>query len=142
MTQSNMTSNADNNEATYRHNFPFFLLDGILFTVALGMLGSTTVIPDFVRRLTDSEIIIGLSSSIFSIGFTLPQLFIARLIINQKRKKWWFILPNIPTRFVILIFGLFIFLQGNLEPTIMLILFFYCLWICLAWRWHSRRSLG
>ena len=74
--------NAGQNEKIYRRNFAFFLLDGILFIVALGVMGSTTVIPDFVRRLTDSEIIIGLSSSIFSIGYTLPQLIIAIVSID------------------------------------------------------------
>ena len=44
----------------------------------MAIISPTTVIPDFLRRLTDSEILIGLSSSLFTIGFTLPQLFIAR----------------------------------------------------------------
>lgn len=40
--------------------------------VALGIIGSTTVIPDFVRNLTDSEILIGFSGNIFTVGFALP----------------------------------------------------------------------
>lgn len=116
---------ADTHEAVYRRNFVFFLLDGILFSVALGVIGATTVIPDFVRQLTDSEIIIGLSSSIFSIGYTLPQLFIARLIVNQERKKWWFILPNIPTRFVILLFAVLLWTQTDLGAEIVLIFFLF-----------------
>ena len=115
--------NAGQNEKIYRRNFAFFLLDGILFIVALGVMGSTTVIPDFVRRLTDSEIIIGLSSSIFSIGYTLPQLIVARFIVNQERKKQWFIIPNIPTRFVILIFAILIWNLTNLSAEIILLLF-------------------
>src|SRR5688572_5196475 len=75
-------------ERVYRRNFSLFLLDGILFTVAISMIGATTVIPDFVRRLTDSEILIGLSGSLFEIGWTLPQLFIARYIVRHERKKW------------------------------------------------------
>jgi MFS family permease len=110
-------------EEVYRRNFFFFLVDGILFTVALNIMGPTTVIPDFVRRLTDSEIIIGVSSSIFSIGYTLPQIFVARLLVNKARKKWWFIVPNIPTRFVVLIFSLFIWFRFSLNAHTILILF-------------------
>lgn len=116
----------DANEPIYRRNFFFFLSDGILFSVALSIVGTTTVIPDFIRNLTDSEILIGLSSSLFDIGFTLPQLLIARYIIRVERKKWWFVGPNIPVRFVMLIFGLIVFLLGASQPQTILISFFIC----------------
>jgi MFS family permease len=113
-------------ERVYRNNFAVFLIDGILFTVAMGLIGSTTVIPDFVRRLTSSEILIGLSGSLFEIGWTLPQLFIARYIVRFARKKWWFVGPNIPVRFVILIFAVATVLIGKDQPTTILVLFFIC----------------
>ena len=53
-------------EPIYRRNFFFFLADSILFMVAIRIIDPQTVIPDFVRGLTSSEILIGLSSSIFS----------------------------------------------------------------------------
>src|SRR5579859_7197213 len=49
-------------ERIYRRNFGFFLTDGILFSVAMGVLGQTTLIPDFIRHLTSSEVLIGFSS--------------------------------------------------------------------------------
>jgi MFS family permease len=113
-------------ERIYRRNFIFFVADGILFMVAMGIIGPTTVIPDFVRRLTDSEILIGLSGSIFTIGFTLPQLLVARYIVRAANKKWWFIGPNIPVRFVILIFaGITVFL-GKDRPELILVAFLIC----------------
>ena len=121
-----MTSQTVNIENIYRRNFVLFLLDGILFTVAIGMMGSSTVIPDFVRRLTDSEVLIGLSSTLFSVGYTLPQLFVARYIVGYERKKWWFILPNIPTRFVILTFAIILGFSGTMQPTNILFLFLGC----------------
>ena len=51
-------------EPTYRRNFFFFLSDGILFTVAMNIISPSTIIPDFVRHLTNSEILIGLSGSL------------------------------------------------------------------------------
>ena len=110
----------------YRRNFYYFLADIILFTVALGIMGTTTVIPDFVRRLTDSEIVIGLSGSVFAIGYTLPQLFIARYIVRHTRKKWWFVGPNMLVRFVMLLFaGLLVWL-GTERAGLILLTFFIC----------------
>lgn len=113
-------------EQIYRRNFYYFLADGILFSVAMGIMGATTVIPDFVRQLTSSEILIGLSGSLFEVGWTLPQLFIARYIVGFARKKWWFVGPNIPVRFVMLIFAILTVLIGRDSPGSILLLFFIC----------------
>lgn len=116
-------------EQVYRRNFGFFFADAVLFTVAMGIIGPTTVIPDFVRRLTDSEILIGLAGNVFPVGFALPQLFIARHIVRHERKKWWFVGPNIPVRFVILLFALVLLWRGKSEPHLVLAVFFACYWI-------------
>ncbi len=121
-----MIDNPAQRERIYRRNFFFFAADGILFMVAMGILSPATVIPDFVRRLTDSEILIGLSGNMFAIGFTLPQLFIARYIVRAERKKWWFISPNIPVRFVMLIFAGIILWLGKDRPEPILLAFLVC----------------
>ncbi len=116
----------DQREKIYRKNFVFFLTDGILFTLAMSILGPSTLIPDFIRRLTSSEILIGISSSLFDVGWTLPQLFIARYIVRFERKKWWFAGPNIPVRFVMLIFAGLIVVFGAARPEAILIAFLIC----------------
>lgn len=113
-------------ERVYRRNFPYFLADSMLFTLAMGIISATTVIPDFLRRLTDSEILIGLSGSLFTIGFTLPQLFIARYIVRSARKKWWFVGPNILVRPVILIYAILLVWLGADQPALILLVFFIC----------------
>jgi MFS family permease len=113
-------------DRVYRRNFIFFLADNILFTVAISMIGSTTVIPDFIRHLTGSEILIGLCSSLFSVGYTLPQLFVARFIVRYARKKWWFVGPNIPVRLMILVFGGLVAWLGGDRPGLILAAFFVC----------------
>ncbi|MEP7288170.1 MAG: MFS transporter [Chloroflexota bacterium] len=115
-----------NRESIYRRNFALFLTDGVLFTVAMGVLGTTTVIPDFIRHLTDSKVLIGLAGSLFDICWTLPQLFIARYIVRYARKKWWFAGPNIPVRFVILIFAGLVVLLGKGRPGAILVAFLIC----------------
>ena len=113
-------------EKVYRRNFPFFLADAILFTAAMQIIGPTTVIPDFVRRLTDSEILIGMAGNLFPVGFALPQLFVARHIVRHERKKWWFVGPNIPVRFVMLIFAGILLVVGRSQPHLVLGAFFIC----------------
>jgi len=113
-------------ERIYRRNFALFLTDGILFSLAMAIIGPSTLIPDFIRRLTSSEVLIGLSSSIFDVGWTLPQLFIARYIVRFARKKWWFAGPNIPVRFVMLIFAVITVLLGKDQPQAILIAFLIC----------------
>ena len=111
-------------EQVYRRNFPFFLADTILFTLAMGIIGTTTVIPDFVRQLTSSEILIGLSGSMFTIGYMLPQLLVARYIVRYARKKWWFVGPNIPVRLMMLIFAGITVWLGAGRPEAILAAFF------------------
>jgi MFS family permease len=127
MTQLNQDLSVDSSpERVYRRNFVYFLIDGILFTVALNIIGPTTLIPDFIRRLTSSEILIGLSSSLFDVGWTLPQLFVARYIVRFSRKKWWFVGPSIPVRFVMLIFAGVTVLLGKGRPEAILAAFLIC----------------
>lgn len=113
-------------ERAYRRNFTMFTLDGILFMVAMGIIGPTTVIPDFVRRLTDSEILIGLSGNLFHAGYALPQLFVARLIVRSARKKRWFVLPNIPTRCILLLLALLLVMLAGEQGELILPAFFLC----------------
>jgi MFS family permease len=127
MTDSSLANlSSSQRERIYRRNFALLLTDGILFMVAMNIIGSTTVIPDFIRRLTNSEVLIGLSGSLFDVGWTLPQLFIARYIIRFERKKWWFAGPNIPVRFVIFIFALLTVLLGKDRPGTILVAFLVC----------------
>jgi MFS family permease len=92
----------------------------------MSLIGATTTIPDFIRHLTHSEVLIGLSSSLFDVGWTLPQLFIARYIVQYARKKWWFAGPNIPVRFVILIFAIVTVILGKERPEAILVAFLIC----------------
>lgn len=113
----------------HQRNFTYFLADFIMFSVALQLLGPTTVIPDFVRKLTSSEILIGISSQLFEIGYLLPQLLIARQLVRVENKKWWFIGPNLFARLAMIAFaGVIILLGGDRKPEMLaLFMLFYML---------------
>jgi MFS family permease len=117
------------NDPIYRRNFVFFLGDFIVFSIALSLIGASTVIPDFVRKLTGSEVLIALSSQMFEIGWLLPQLLVARRLMLVERKKWWFIGPNIPVRTLILAFAGIVVVLGPDHRTAILACFlvFYAL---------------
>jgi MFS family permease len=107
----------------YRWNFMFFLADFVLFSLAFNLVGSTTVIPDFVRKLTHSEILIAFSSQMFEIGWLMPQLLVARWLIRVENKKWWFIGPNIPVRMLMIVFAGIVVLVGPDHPGVLLACF-------------------
>ncbi|MBK8026389.1 MAG: MFS transporter [Chloroflexi bacterium] len=121
--QESQALSQEQRERIYRRNFIYFLADGILFSLGMGIIGPTTLIPDFVRRLTSSEVLIGISSSIFDVGWTLPQLFVARFIVRAERKKWWFIVPNIPMRVLMLVFAGITVVLGKDRPEAILLAF-------------------
>jgi MFS family permease len=107
----------------YRRTFIYFLWDFVVFGVAISLIGASTVIPDFVRKLTDQEVVIALSGQMFEVGWLLPQLLVARYLMGVANKKWWFVAPNIPVRTFILIFGVLVAVLGPGRPTAILLAF-------------------
>jgi MFS family permease len=69
----------------FRVNFMAHMGDGAFFGMALGFASFITIIPLFMSRLTGSAILIGLIPAIHSVGWQLPQLFIAQRVSRLKR---------------------------------------------------------
>lgn len=72
-------------QRSLKHNLIVNLLDGAFFGMALGFASFVTVIPLFVSTLTSSAVLIGLIPAIHTIGWQLPQLFIANQVARQRR---------------------------------------------------------
>jgi MFS family permease len=83
-----------------RHNALVNVLDGAFFGLAMGFASFVTVLPLYVRTLTNSAILIGLIPAIHSVGWHLPQLFTARQVARQKQYKpmvlFWTIQERLP----------------------------------------------
>lgn len=70
-----------------RHNFVLNVLDGAVFTFAMSLASRSTVLPLFVQKLGGSNLAIGLLPVLWTIGFNLPQLFIANHARQVRSKK-------------------------------------------------------
>ena len=73
-------------EAIYRRNAAWFLADNVLINLGMGITGASTVVPDLVRHLTSSEVLIGLAGNLWMVGQTLPQLLVAPWVARARRK--------------------------------------------------------
>jgi MFS family permease len=102
-----------------------FLIDFLSFGVGFTFVSLSTVIPSFVRQMTDSAPLVGLASTMFNGGWTLPQLFVARLVIPKPRKKPA-MLVALPGRLLPWVIAAALWAGLARHPSVMLVLFFVC----------------
>lgn len=121
-----MSENQDALPPHYRWNFVAFLVDWVCFGMAFTFTNPSSVIPAFVRQLTDSAPVIGLVGTIFNGGWLLPQLVVARLINDKPRKKPY-MLAGLSGRVLFWVAALALWVGLARYPTAMLILFFACI---------------
>jgi MFS family permease len=71
----------------YRWNFWVNLLDGTAFWLGIGFASTSTIMPLFLSKLTDSPLPVGLLAVVTQGGWFLPQLFTANAVEQLARKK-------------------------------------------------------
>jgi MFS family permease len=108
----------------YRRNFAAILGDYIGFGLAMTFISLTTVLPVFVSQLTDSEIAVGLLSTIASGAWLLPQLVYANILTNKRRKKPYVTLSALLGRPGVLLYGIALLFGLHHNPSLTLILLF------------------
>jgi MFS family permease len=111
-------------ERYFKRNFSLGVINGVFFNLVLAFISGSTILPLFVSQLTNSNILIGLSSTLETIGWLFPQLFIAGMILYQKNQ-----LPlYIKTAYIRIVFFfllvLSVFFLGEKNPQLLLIFFF------------------
>jgi MFS family permease len=80
-------------------------------------------VPDFVRNLTSSDLVIGLVGSIYSVAWLLPQLLFAQVINRAKRRLPYVARTAIPFRLIMVAMALAIALIGPDHRTSTLLIF-------------------
>lgn len=106
------------------YNAAFYLADMVLFTLAMGFLDSSTVLPDFVGQATDSKVLVGVTGILFAVGWRLPQLALAPAVNHAKSKRAWMFWTCLPGRLVFFVVAAIIAAIGTRSPGLMLLVFF------------------
>ena len=111
----------------YRKNFLLCFIDAVGFPAGLSFISTLTILPLFVRQLTDSNMLVGLIPSIGSMGFFLPQIFIANYVERLPKKRNYVMVLASIERLAILVLAIFtVWLAGS--QSWLLGGFFFC-WI-------------
>lgn len=112
-----------------KYNIKVNLMDGAFFGLAMGFTSFVTILPLFVRQMTDSALLIGLVPAIHNMGWMLPQLMTSRKISGMRRLKPWVLVATIQERLPFLVLGLVAWLLPHLgEQTALVITFLVLIW--------------
>ena len=110
----------------YRRNFAALAIDYISFMVSFSFFNPNSVVPAFVRQLTTSAPVVGLSATIFRGCSLLPQTVFARLVSDKPRKKPYMLI-GASGRVMILVIAVALWSSIARHPRTLLILFLVCL---------------
>jgi len=113
-----------------RYNFAVGLSDGGFFGMALGFASFSTILPLFVKSMTESATLIGLVPAIHSAGWLLPQLFMAGHTARLRRYKPIVMMNTIHERVPFLGFAIVALLLPKIGVTWSLIFAF----LLLTWQ--------
>jgi len=104
--------------AQYRRNAIGFGSDLSLFGVAMAFISSSTVLPAFIKALTQSEVLVGVASGLTSAAWMLPQLVVASLVAQLPRKKPVMVTAACIGRPLMLVLAAVIWLLGDRAPMV------------------------
>ncbi len=112
-----------------KHNVTVNLLDGAFYGLGWGFGSVGTIVTLFVSRMTNSALLIGLIPAIHSVGWQLPQLFMANSVSRLRRYKpmvmWMTINERIPFLGLAMV-ALFMTRLGN--KTALVLTFIILIW--------------
>ena len=114
-------------EAHFRRNFFLGVLNGTLYIGGLAFSQPSTILPVFVALFTRSSVLIGLTGTLTSVGWLLPQLAVARYAEHLPKKLRLYGLAAICRLVSWLGLVISVTMADDLDPGTYLILFFICL---------------
>ncbi len=111
-------------ERYFKRNFSLGVINGVFFNLVLAFISGSTILPLFISQLTDSNILIGLSSTLETIGWLSPQLFVAGMTLYQKNQLPLYIKTAYIRIISFFLLVLSVFFLGERNPQLLLIFFF------------------
>jgi MFS family permease len=122
-----MNSLEQYNDTVRRHhrwNTSIGWLDGIFFAFGASLISHITILPVFLRLLTDSKLVIGLVHTFTMMGIFFPQIFSAHYIESMPLKKGVVVFLGAVMRLPWLILALILPALVRLPETFTLLIFF------------------
>lgn len=109
------------------HNLFFNIADGTMGLFAMSFVSTTTILPVYVSHLTSSAVLIGMAPALESLGWYLPQIFVAPFIEGLARVKPVVMTVSLCERLLLLSVGLVIltFPAGSGGTNILPLLLFF-----------------
>lgn len=101
-------------------------LDNMLFFFIFMGMSPYTILPFYVQKFTDSKVLIGLIPTLYLVGSTLPQLFMAKFLKHRRKRKKYLLIAASIQRLGILGIFLLSLAQPRFDmlPAITLVIFF------------------
>lgn len=112
----------------YKRNFFLLVCDFALFGFAMSFVSMVTILPAFVSSLTTSSVAIGMITSIMTLGFNLPQIFVSKRVEAFPQKKPYLMKMTLGERIPWLLLAIMSFLLGNSGDHLLLLLSFFMLY--------------
>jgi hypothetical protein len=109
-----------------RQAYRLGVANGVLFNIGMAFVDPATVVPNFIARISGSDLVVGLFSAIASGGWFLPQLLGAGWVQSRPYKRPMYIATT-ATRTVGWVLALpLTYLLAGRHPTAALVGFLFC----------------
>jgi MFS family permease len=112
-------------EKYFKRNFFLGVANGILFNFAWAFTSGSTILPLFISKLTSSSILVGLASTLESVGWALPQMAVAAVTLHQKNQMPLYIKMAFLRGVAFSLLATFVFFSKTVHPSYFLITFFF-----------------
>ncbi|MGQ9681286.1 MAG: MFS transporter [Anaerolineae bacterium] len=107
-------------ERALARNRALLVIEYALFGAAMAMLGPTVILPELVRQLGGSPLLVGSIGTIQAGGWLLPQLIAGRMVAGRPRVKPYVIIPLAISRAGVVLMAPAIALFGARRPALAL----------------------
>jgi MFS family permease len=112
-------------EKHFRRNFFLGVANGVLFNFAWAFTSGSTILPLFISKLTSSNILVGLASTLEAVGWFLPQMAVAAVTLHQRNQMPLYIKTAFLRTIAFLLLAMLVFFSKTVHPSYLLTAFFF-----------------
>jgi MFS family permease len=129
-----VASRQDRHDAIVRRNLAANVFDGTFFAFSMSFVATTTILPVLVKKISTSNVLIGLLPVLWTVGFNFPQMLVVSYVQRLAYKKPWLLKTALAQRIPWLLLAMacfFVFGQvGNNWAVLTFFLLFAAAAVC------------